>query len=407
MVLDTRIPLQVQTPDFAGIYADTLKARDQNMLAAQQQEEMAMAKQQKNRLAQVYSQAVNPQTGAVDRNMLFKGLAGAGRGDLVPTLQTEFAQQDKAQSEAAQKKLELDILNTRTAREEVARAMGKNDAVDVARRFVAKGVLDPETANSIVQSIPDDPKGFKQWQRNFSMQLLDAEKRMDVEYKQGSLAVQQGQLNVSRGNLAVNQGRLALDAIKASREPRLGAPKPLTAAQDAKLRGTLSKDFTATQTLINNALDPKGGVVGAVNDVRALKPSQKEAVTGFDAYFKSVRASSRDADRVLKNLEGKVTEMGKAAAASTGAIGSMAIQEWTILRDMVANLNYAGMTPEGLEEQLGLIESQAKRAADVVQRAYQDQYMEEFDRYPGRFELRVPSSAPANKDVDANNPLLR
>lgn len=419
MAIDPSIPLKVQMPNIAGIYQDAMQARQQNELAMQQQRAQAADLQQKNALARVYTNSFNPETGEVNRNMLLKGLAYEGRGDLIPTLQTEFAQQDKALNESKIKKLELDLTNTRNAREEIARAMGKSDAIEVARRFVSQGALDPETASAIVQTIPDDPNGFKNWQRNFSMQLLSAEKRMDAEYREQQLAIQRGQLGVSQGNLQLSRQRFYADQNRpraaAAGAGAPGAPpaaiKPLTAAQEVKLRRDMAKDYTATQTIINNALDPKAGVVGAINAVRGLSQTQKERATGFDAYIPPISTKGKQAATALKNLEGKVTEMGKAAAAATGAIGSMAVQEWTILRDMIAGLDFTKMSAADLENQLDIIEAQSRKTAETISRAYEDQYMEEFDRYPGRFQLKMPgaaSAAPATDDgVDKNNPYLR
>jgi hypothetical protein len=230
MAIDPSIPLGVQMPNFAGIYQNTMQARQQNMLAAKQQEEADFEKMQKNRLAQVYSQSVDPETGEVNQNALLKGLAGAGRGDLIPEIQTEFAQRNKALADAQKAQLEFNITNVANARQEIARATGRNDVIAVARKFVAAGALDADQANSIVSSIPDDPKGFAQWRSNFDMQLLDAEKRLDAQYKQGSLAVQRGQLGIAQQNvglrgqeLGLARQRLALDAIKTA-QPQ--GPKP-------------------------------------------------------------------------------------------------------------------------------------------------------------------------------------
>lgn len=230
MAIDPSIPLGVQMPNFAGIYQNTMQARQQNVLAAKQQEEADFEKMQKNRLAQVYSQSVDPETGEVNQNALLKGLAGAGRGDLIPAIQTEFAQRNKALADAQKAQLEFNITNVANARQEIARATGRNDVINIARKFVAAGALDADQANSIVSSIPDDPKGFAQWRSNFDMQLLDAEKRLDAQYKQGSLAVQRGQLGIAQQNvglrgaeLGLARQRLALDAIKAA-QPQ--GPKP-------------------------------------------------------------------------------------------------------------------------------------------------------------------------------------
>ena len=204
---------------------------------------------------------------------------------------------------------------------------------------------------------------------------------------------------------------------KAQREALLEAgPKPLTVPQEAKLRDNITKDYKSARSTIDMMLNPVAGVVAAVNNVRKLSPDQKEAITGYSGYLPTMYASTKSADTAVKNLKGKVTEMGKSVAALTGAIGQMAVQEWRIVSDMIANLDLEGMGAADLDNQLDIIEAQARRAATVTRDAYENQYVEEFDRYPGRFRLPDASAfaAPAAKRrtptkgaVDRNNPLLR
>jgi hypothetical protein len=204
---------------------------------------------------------------------------------------------------------------------------------------------------------------------------------------------------------------------KAQREAALEAgPKPLTVPQEAKLRDNITKDYKSARSTIDMMLNPVAGVVAAVNNVRKLSPTQKEAITGYSGYLPTIYAGTKSADTAVKNLKGKVTEMGKSVAALTGAIGQMAVQEWRIVSDMIASLDLEGMGAADLDTQLDIIEAQARRAAAVTRDAYENQYVEEFARYPGRFRLPDESAvaAPAAKRktptkgaVDRNNPLLR
>ena len=196
---------------------------------------------------------------------------------------------------------------------------------------------------------------------------------------------------------------------RAQREAAIEAgPKPLTPVQEAKLRDNIAKDYKSAQSTIDMMLNPVSGVIAAVQNVRKLSPEQKEAITGWSGYVPSVSASSRSADTKVKNLKGKVTEMGKAAAALTGAIGQMAVQEWRIVSDMIASLDLEGMNASDLDDQLQIIESQARRAAAVTQDAYENQYVEEFARYPNRFQLKVPGAgAPAKQTNTSNLPRVR
>lgn len=184
-------------------------------------------------------------------------------------------------------------------------------------------------------------------------------------------------------------------------------PKPLTPVQEAKLRENIAKDFKSAQATLDMMLAPDSGVIAAVDAVRKLSSEQKEAITGFSGYVPSVLPSSRSADTVLKNLQGKVTQMGKSAASLGGAIGQMAVQEWKIVSDMIAALDVTGMEPADLDNQLDIIEATARRAAQTTRDAYENQYAEEFARYPGRFMLKEPKKIAVTPGKKAEGSLPR
>jgi len=184
------------------------------------------------------------------------------------------------------------------------------------------------------------------------------------------------------------------------RAARDAGPKPLTAVQEAKLRTNIAKDYKTAESTIDAMTNPVSGVLAAVKAVRDLTPDQKEALTGYSGYLPSVTGASKTADTKLKNLIGKVTALGKAQAALSGAIGPMAVQEWKIVRDLIADLEVTGMGAKDLDNQLDIIESAAQGAADRVRDTYLNQYAEEFERYPNRFQLKEPQKA-----AGANKPL--
>lgn len=330
MPIDPSIPLKVQMPDFAGIYGNTMQNYAKNALVTRELQAADAAQAEKNRLAMAYKSAFDPQTGQINRNKLFESVANAGRGDLLPELQKTFADQDKVQADANIKKLEFDISNTRNAREEIARAMGKNDAVEVARRFVARGVLDPDTANSIVQSIPDDPKGFSQWQNNFSTQLLDAEKRMDALYKQEQLAIQRGQLGVSQGNLAVNQanlgiarGRLALDTFKATQPVRPTAAEAQKREKTQKGQGNVSSLVGKLRGYYSE-LEQRGGAVREGGGL-ANVPSYLAGTIGFKEIPQALGTqASSTRDKIKSARRALVQEIKNATGMSAQEMNSNA-----------------------------------------------------------------------------------
>jgi hypothetical protein len=185
---------------------------------------------------------------------------------------------------------------------------------------------------------------------------------------------------------------------KAQREAALEAgPKPLTPVQEARLRENISKDYKTAADTIATMLHPETGVIAAVQRVRNLTPSQKEWLTGYSTYAPSLTNAGKQADTRFGNLVGKVTAMGRALASLSGSIGPMAVQEWDIVRKQIAEIDPVKLSPESLDEELDLIEAQARGAAARIRDAYENQYVEEFARYPGRFQLSDPGSTPVKK----------
>jgi hypothetical protein len=91
----------------------------------------------------------------------------------------------------------------------------------------------------------------------------------------------------------------------------------------------------------------------------------------------------------LANLRGKVTALGKATAAMSGAIGSIANQEWKILSDQIAVLDEVkGKGP--LLDQIVLLEEQAQGAAARIRDTYEKTRAEDFERFPQFRDLPAP-----------------
>jgi hypothetical protein len=165
------------------------------------------------------------------------------------------------------------------------------------------------------------------------------------------------------------------------------APKPMTPVQSAKRRDQLGKEFKSVQ----NALQTTQDVLDSIAFVKA-EPGLSRA-TGFTGALPSFsEGAAASAETRLKNLEGKVTALGKAQAASSGAIGSIANQEWQILRDQIAALDrLKGTGP--LLGQLELVEAQAQGAMERIKDAYQRQFGEDFEQFPQFADLPAPKTS--------------
>lgn len=166
------------------------------------------------------------------------------------------------------------------------------------------------------------------------------------------------------------------------------AEKPLTPAQSAKRRDQLGKEFKAAQ----NALQTTQDVLDSISFVKN-EPGLSRA-TGFTGTLlpSFPEGAAASAETRLKNLEGKVTALGKAQAAATGNIGSIASQEWKILADQIAAIDRSkGAKP--LLDQLELVEMQAQGAMERIRDAYQRQFGEDFERFPQFADLPAPKSS--------------
>jgi hypothetical protein len=164
--------------------------------------------------------------------------------------------------------------------------------------------------------------------------------------------------------------------------------KPLTEGQTIKLRTDVSKDYKAATTALSQMED----LLDSIDKVKTAPGLT--AATGFTGkYLPSFpEGKAAQAETRLANLRGKVTALGKATAAMSGAIGSIANQEWKILSDQIAVLDEVkGKGP--LLEQIDLVEQQARGAIERIRDTYQKTRAEDFERFPQFRDLPTPRRA--------------
>jgi hypothetical protein len=170
--------------------------------------------------------------------------------------------------------------------------------------------------------------------------------------------------------------------------PASAAPTALTETQLIKRRDTIAKEYKSARSALQVTQD-------VLNSAQAVKSSPGLArATGVGSLFPSFpEGEAAFADVRLQNLKGKITALGKAAAASSGAIGSIANQEWKILADQIAAIEpLKGAKP--MLEQIDLLEAQARGAMERIRDAYEKQFGEDFERFPQYADLPAPTSGP-------------
>ena len=162
--------------------------------------------------------------------------------------------------------------------------------------------------------------------------------------------------------------------------------KQLTEQQTIKLRTDVAKDYKSASTTLSQMDD----LLASIQSVKTAPGLS--AATGYTGMLPSFsEGKAAQADTRIANLRGKVTALGKATAAMTGAIGSIANQEWKILSDQVANIDpVKGKGP--LLEQIELIEAQARGAMERIRDQYEKTRSEDFKRFPQFKDLPAPGA---------------
>jgi hypothetical protein len=178
-----------------------------------------------------------------------------------------------------------------------------------------------------------------------------------------------------------------LEPIPGGPATRATESKPLTPQQETQRRDKLGKEFKSAV----NALQTTQDVLDSLQNVKDA-PGLDRATGYLGVYAPSIpEGAAAQAETRFQNLKGKVTALGKAQAASTGAIGSIANQEWKILADQIAALELVKGTGP-LLEQLDLVEAQAQGTMERIRDAYQRQFGEDFERFPQFKDLPAPKS---------------
>jgi hypothetical protein len=422
-----------------GKVATIQNAQQQNQLAQMQMQQSQRDLAATNALNQAYKQAYNADTGEVDLNALRSSLATGGFGSKLPGIEKSIFEGREAKTKAL--KGETDLLDAKLkqsrqfletidpndpASAEAYMAWHRANHADpvIGKALEARGITVDQSMQRI-QQLMQTPGGLARLIYESKLgtdEFMKANKPVtsvgptgivqtsglgigDARVVPGTSAafqmtpaqiaankIAQGQLAVSQGQLGVAQQRLTQDAQ--------GAPKPLTEAQSAKRRDVLGKEFKAAQ----NALQTTQDVLDSISFVKA-EPGLSRATGFMGTLLPSMpEGQAASAETRLKNLEGKITALGKAQAASTGTIGSIANQEWKILADQIAAIDRTKGTGP-LLSQLELVEAQARGAMERIQDAYQRQFGEDFERFPQFESLPPPKSSFKSKTPAASGGL--
>jgi hypothetical protein len=165
-----------------------------------------------------------------------------------------------------------------------------------------------------------------------------------------------------------------------------------TPVQETKFVKDLANDYTTVTATMQGMQD----VIDSISDVRR---SDISGATGFSSYIPTIPGGkTAQAETNLANLKGKITSLGQTIANQSGKVGPMAVQEWTIVRDMVSALDTAVKKGENItRDEIDKIEFTAKNIAERIKNKFEGQYGEELSSYPQFATIPEPKSRTGGK----------
>lgn len=169
-----------------------------------------------------------------------------------------------------------------------------------------------------------------------------------------------------------------------------------------KQKSVQATDYGAAK----NALRELEKVKGAVSDIKNTTGYQKTMGTGVvmsnlpNIPGVAGLTGAYDFQTKYKNLKGSVATLGRAAASLQGKLGNMAVQEWKLVSDAIANLDLDTMDADVLDDQLNVIANDILRLEAQVRDAYENEWGDTQFYAPLEGASAPEQNAPADKKND-------
>jgi hypothetical protein len=189
----------------------------------------------------------------------------------------------------------------------------------------------------------------------------------------------------------------------------------LNPVQQQKLKTEMAKDYK----IVENAMAQTDEILKSID---AVRNSDLKAISGPVAgRLPTAKDNSLLAETRLDNLKGKVTALGKASSTMSGAIGSIATQEWKILADQIAVIDLT-KGEKSINEQIDRVEEQAIATANRMRDGFERQYGEHIDNLAPQykeipnvkykmgssgFNISGQQTPSGSGNVDSNNKFLK
>lgn len=365
---------------------------------------------------------------------------GAGLSDILNEQRTREAQAEQRQNTLAAMAMQQEdrqiSLADRAAQQQAAKQRSQQEAgkslnmwlanamqagrpiEEVLPEAIAKGAeyrIDPERTTKHVQSVyasgataqersmsaarqamPEEfTKGLltpPKAERTYTKEVLGQDGKPTIVSEAESLGMTPYRSTAPVSDIA--QQRLDLERQKFDFQKTGGAAtarKPMTSDQEAKYRQKFGEAYGTTL----NALQSAENVTALANELKDHKGLA--GITGLSGYVPDYPSGDAAAARQkFETLQGKITKMAKDAAASSGSIGPMAVQEWKILRDQIESIDPSKLGEKQMQDVLDDLVIQASNAAKITEEAYTSTFSPDFETYP---QFSNPRGAIANANA--------
>lgn len=217
---------------------------------------------------------------------------------------------------------------------------------------------------------------FEEWKRAGTAQLLTPE----VFAQQVELAQARRAPPAPRAPVAVvgpdGKPTYVTSEQAIGMQPVTQAAKPLTAAQQQRLRKDMSADQASIKAAaaVADELEKLTDVLVGSKE-KGIKPHPGlTGITGVQSYIPSFPSgAAKKAEQKLETFKGKIAAFGRQLASQEGKLGNMAVQEWKIVSDSVQKIDpAAGNLDEQMRDVVRQAQALTRRLTDSFDAAYED-----------------------------------
>lgn len=290
MPIDASIPLQarqVQLQDPTEVMGKVMSLRTLTGQQQLQQYQLAQAQrqdQQQQTLADLYKGNINPD-GTVNRQAVLSGAANAGIGQVIPGLQKQFADADKATADVGKTKAQANQIDLDMAVKRAQASAGAlqslvanpnvthQDVINTMVSLVHQGLVTPEQGQQAIADLPGQQEQLRPYLMQKGMQVMDAAERMKLLLPKTSTIDNGAQILPTNTDPLTGKVTVGQPLAQKQVSPDTMANNATSRANNA---ANIQKDLQVAGIAPGGGLDPNGEAMA-----QAIAKGQVAPLSGF------------------------------------------------------------------------------------------------------------------------------